>query len=117
MSGDEHRSALRLDSKVFGEGVVLRALYWLSNRCSGEIRRASNGDIEVLLFAKPGMSFREEEVISAFRDRLVDEALRAQIREETAGIRELIFAKAFAAPGVLEDVPPGDDRDPVERDG
>jgi hypothetical protein len=36
-----------------------------------------------------------------------------EIQAETAAIRELIIAKAFAESGVLEDSPPGTFRDPV----
>ena len=40
--------------------------------------------------------------------------LRLDIARETASVRELIIAKAFAETGLLDDPPIGDDRDPVE---
>lgn len=49
------------------------------------------------------------EILNAF----LDSQLRVEIQAETAGIRELIIAKAFAESGVLEDSPPGTFEDPV----
>jgi hypothetical protein len=49
-----------------------------------------------------------------FGNALLDQQLRLDIERETRTLRELIVAKAFAASGVLEDPPVGDDRDPVE---
>jgi hypothetical protein len=46
-------------------------------------------------------------------DAFVDSQLRVEIQAETAGVRELIIAKAFAESGVLEDPPPGTFADPV----
>ena len=55
-----------------------------------------------------------EVVRSEFLALVTDFVVRRQIDLETRQIRELIFAKALAASGALEDPPPGDDRDPVE---
>ena len=45
---------------------------------------------------------------------LIDSQLREEIQAETAGIRELIIAKAFAEAGILESLPPGTFEDPVQ---
>jgi len=50
-------------------------------------------------------------------DALLDSQLRVEIQAETAGVRELIIAKAFAESGVLEDPPPGTFEDPVAQSG
>jgi hypothetical protein len=44
----------------------------------------------------------------------LDWQVRLDIQRETASLRELIVAKAFAEGNLLEDSPIGDDRDPVE---
>jgi hypothetical protein len=46
-----------------------------------------------------------------FENALLDHQLRFEIARETATLRELIVAKAFAEGDVLEDPPVGDDRD------
>ena len=61
--------------------------------------RANNHDIRVL--------------IGDFQNAILDFQLRVEIGRETAPIRELIIAKAFAEGDLLDDPPVGDWRDPV----
>ena len=56
-----------------------------------------------------------DEWLPEIYDALLDSQLRIEIQAETAGVRELIVAKAFAESGVLEDPPPGTFDDPVAR--
>jgi hypothetical protein len=53
--------------------------------------------------------------VGEFENALLDHQLRFEIARETATLRELIVAKAFAEGDVLEDPPVGDDSDPVEQ--
>jgi His-Xaa-Ser system protein HxsD len=53
------------------------------------------------------------ELLPEFFEALLDSQLRVEIQEQTAAVRELIIAKAFAESGVLEDPPPGTFEDPV----
>ena len=55
-----------------------------------------------------------ETVAGEFANALLDWQVRLDIQRETANLRELIVAKAFAEGNLLEDSPIGDDRDPVE---
>jgi hypothetical protein len=48
-----------------------------------------------------------------FENSLLDAQLRVEIARETAVVRELIVAKAFAEGDLLEDSPVGDWKDPV----
>jgi len=55
-----------------------------------------------------------DELLPEFFDVLNDSQLRVEIQMETAAVREIIIAKAFAESGVLEDPPPGTFSDPVD---
>jgi hypothetical protein len=57
-----------------------------------------------------------EELTGEFCNSLLDFELRRQIEAETAGIRQLIVAKAFSESGILEDDPSGTFADPVENE-
>lgn len=67
----------------------------------------------VHLTPKPDQAVELERVAMEFSNHLLDFELRSKLNAETNGIRQLIFAKAFAAGNLLEDVPPGGLDDPV----
>lgn len=64
--------------------------------------------------SKPGNGGLDS-IVGEFENALLDHQLRFEIASETATLRELIVAKAFAEGNALEDPPVGDDRDPVEQ--
>jgi His-Xaa-Ser system protein HxsD len=45
-------------------------------------------------------------LIAEFRNEVLDETLRARIREETQEVRNLILALAFSQTGLVEDAEP-----------
>lgn len=55
-----------------------------------------------------------ESLVTDFSNSLLENELRTQIATETGQLRQLIVAKAFAEADLLDDVPPGDFRDPVD---
>jgi His-Xaa-Ser system protein HxsD len=119
---DEGRSqaAFSVDKRIYSKAAVLRACYWMNRDL--HFRIEEEGDFfritASLQNAKPTLvepkPKKIEEVLPEFFDALQDSQLRVEIQVETAAVRELIIAKAFAESGVLEDPPPGTFEDPVE---
>jgi His-Xaa-Ser system protein HxsD len=112
---------LRIDSRLFSREAVLRALYWFSRDLYSEVSLSDNqAHLLVRLRLKQLVPTLEnpkpadlQTLIAEFQTALVDSELRVQIQRETAGVRELILAKAFSEAGVLEDAPPENYEDPV----
>jgi His-Xaa-Ser system protein HxsD len=117
---DRHTCAsILLNKQVYSKGAVLRACYWLSRDLHFGIDEqehhftitAGLRTIQAsLTHPKPA---KLEDLLPEFFDALLDSQLRIDIQQETASVRELIIAKAFAESGVLEDPPPGTFEDPV----
>jgi His-Xaa-Ser system protein HxsD len=104
---------LLVDETVYSREAVLRTCYWFTDRCYLFVSRAAPERLVITVRAKPG-GLALETVGGEFTNALLDQQLRLEIGQETQSLRQLIVAKAFAASGVLEDPPVGDDRDPVE---
>jgi His-Xaa-Ser system protein HxsD len=117
---DQHTTAkLSIDKKVYSKSAVLKACYWFSRDLSFQVD--DTGDRLCLIvrlrdftptLAQPRVKKIDEWLPEIF-NALLDAQLREEIQAETAPIRELIIAKAFAESGVLEDSPPGTFEDPV----
>jgi His-Xaa-Ser system protein HxsD len=103
-----------VDEKIYSRGALLRTCYWFTDRCYIFISASDENRLKVHLRLKPGDSDLET-IAGEFGNALLDFELRAELGKETATVRELIIAKAFADSNILEDSPVGDDRDPVER--
>lgn len=105
---------LLVDEAIYARTAVLKSCYWFTDRCFIFIYRHDEQHLAIRLAAKsnsPGL----EILVGEFENALLDHQLRFEIARETATLRELIVAKAFAAGDVLEDPPVGDDSDPVEQ--
>jgi His-Xaa-Ser system protein HxsD len=119
---DEERSsaAFLIDKKIYSKAAVLRACYWLNRDL--HFRIEEQGDCfrvtASIQRAKPTLADPKpkkiDEMLPEFFDALQDSQLRVEIQAETAAVRELIIAKAFAESGVLEDPPPGTFDDPAD---
>jgi len=105
---------LVVDDAIYSRSALLRACYWFTDRCYIFISRESNGRFAVNFRLKQPDSSGLEDIAGEFTNALLDFQLRADIDRETATVRELIVAKAFAEGNLLEDPPVGNDRDPVE---
>lgn len=79
----------------------------------GQYRITANLTVSQPTLAQPRPR-RIDELLPDFFEALLDSQLRVEIQEQTAAVRELIIAKAFAESGVLEDPPPGTFEDPVD---
>jgi His-Xaa-Ser system protein HxsD len=112
-------ATISLDKHVYSKPAALRACYWFSKDLYFQIDENKDSlHITVKLrVASPTLNQPKikklDEWIPEIFDALLDAQLRVEIQAETAGVRELIIAKAFAESGVLEDPPPGTFEDPV----
>jgi His-Xaa-Ser system protein HxsD len=112
-----------LEPRIYSKEAVLRACYWYTNVAFIQIIPSSSSDgliVHVSLKqAHPTLENPEPikiaDLIGDFCNSLLDFELRRQVEAETAGVRQLILAKAFSESGVLEDEPPGTIADPVEE--
>lgn len=104
---------LLVDENVYAREAVLRACYWFTDRCYLFVSRVDVGRFSVSIRPKsPDIALQA--IAGEFSNALIDYQVRLDIERETHQIRELIVAKAFAEGNLLEDLPVGDDRDPVE---
>jgi His-Xaa-Ser system protein HxsD len=121
---DQHTAAtIAIDKKVYSKSAVLRACYWFGRDLYFHLN-----ETDELLAVTVGLRVSSptldqpnvrkiDEWLPDIYDALLDSQLRVEIQAETAGVRELIIAKAFAESGVLEDPPPGTFEDPVAQSG
>jgi His-Xaa-Ser system protein HxsD len=114
-------TTLVLETRQFSRDAALRAAYWFANDLYVEFSPSeSESTYSVVLKAKNTIPTLDNpspkslvQLVSEFQTALVDSELRVRVQRETAAVRELIIAKAFAEAGVLEDGPPGSFDDPV----
>jgi len=121
VDAEKGEALLKIDSRVFSRDAVLRALYWLSRDLYSAVSLSDDQQHFVvrLRLKQPAPTLENpkppdlQTLVAEFQTALVDSELRVQIQKETAGVRELILAKAFSEAGVLEDAPPETYEDPV----
>jgi His-Xaa-Ser system protein HxsD len=109
-----------VSKNVFSKAAVLRACYWFSRDLWCRVDDEAE-ELWITVGVRVTSPTLEHPKVKKIDDwlpdifnSLVDAQLRVEIQGETSGIRELIIAKAFAESGVLEDLPPGTFRDPVD---
>lgn len=99
--GDKRESILLVDETLYGRGALLRTCYLFTDRCYVFVSRHDPQHLSVRLTAKAG-STEFEAVAGEFANALLDYQLRQEISRETATVRELIVAKAFAEGNLLD---------------
>jgi His-Xaa-Ser system protein HxsD len=87
------RSAASLDA-------VQRAVYRLSDRLSCDI--FENGGLTEVTVHPADPDADLEALLGDLRNEVLDQALRARIRDETSDVRNLILALAFSKTGLAE---------------
>jgi len=109
-------ATLRIDTSIYAIPVALRACYKFTDRAYVFVARegATRGMLLVTLAAK-ALGTQPSVLIGDLANELIDQRLRQDIADETAPLRELIVAQAFAE-GNLFDVQRDDGdylRDPL----
>ncbi len=99
---DDGALRLSLATDIYSVGAILRSCYWLTDRCYVHLA-PSAGNVEVTLLAKAGEENETNSLAWEFLNSLVDNQLRVSIQQETAGVREMIVAQAFADVDVIND--------------
>jgi len=96
--------SIELDARQFSREAVQRAAYWFSKDWEIEfVPSAVEWRIDLVFRPKVGRAGADRSSVrSRFTAAVLDAELRLQIGRETAGVRELILAKAFSEAGVLE---------------
>lgn len=113
-------ATLSIAKSLYSKGAVLRACYWLERDLWFQLNERADIWIIVLSLRTHAPTLDQPRVkniddwLPGFFSSLLDYQLRVDIQTETAPVRELILAKAFAESGVLEDAPPGAFQDPVD---
>ena len=121
---DAHTAAtVRIDKAIYSKPAVLRACYWFGRDLHCRVAEEAECLVVFLSLRVAAPTLDQprikplDEWLSDFFDALLDFQLRVEIQEETAAVRELIVAKAFAESGILEDPPPGTFADPLGSPG
>jgi His-Xaa-Ser system protein HxsD len=120
-SFDNGTAGLHIDESIYARDAVLRTSYWFTDRCYFFISRPAQGTLLVTMRLKESRPTLEkpnpdvlQTVVGEFQNALLDQQLRIDIEKQTRAVRELLVAKAFSEAGELDDLPPGDFRDPVD---
>ena len=117
---DTHSAAtVRIDKNVYSRPAVLRTCYWFGKDLHFHVDEETQYLVVSISLRATAPTLDQprikpiDEWLPDFFDALLDSQLRVEIQAETANVRELIIAKAFAESGILEDPPPGTFADPV----
>jgi His-Xaa-Ser system protein HxsD len=94
---------LEIDTTLYALPALWRACYALSDRCYLFLARGSESrDRVTVALSVKGSGEASEAALGDFCNALIDHQLRHHLAEETAGLRELIVAQAFAEGNLLE---------------
>ncbi len=94
-----------VDLSVYPLDVVKKAAYRLTDRFALAVQLDGNKAVCTLSF-EPGAETDSVELgLRLFQKELLDQDLRSTVRDETAGIRNLILAHAFSKTGLISDDP------------
>jgi His-Xaa-Ser system protein HxsD len=88
------KSTINVSGVVYSRDIVLSVAHRLTSVADFEI--AASGDDYVVQFETRDSLTSIEAVNKAFHNMLIDESLRAKLRAETEGIRNLIVAQSFS---------------------
>lgn len=99
-SSDRGAVELVFDATLYSSDVLERAAYRFSDRFAFELTSAGSGWL-CRLHVSEGID--DEAIVHLareFRKEALDQKLRVAIREQTAGTRDLILARAFSRTGL-----------------
>lgn len=93
-----------IDMQVYRLTAVKKAAYRVANRCTVVLGTLEGALLPLTLSLRRSASNDDlEEALRLFHQELLDEELRATIREETEPLRALILAQTFSRANLIED--------------
>lgn len=93
------RMSLALD--LYSLDAIRRSCYWLTDRCYVFLSRQREDVVDVTLLPKTAPA-NADAIAWTFLNDLLDQQLRIDIGRETAQIREMIVAQAFADVDIID---------------
>ena len=91
------------DKSVTSLDSLKRAAYRFIDQCSVEFLPSESSFLCVLRFNPDKSEESATLTIEDFRKEVLDQELRASIKAETEGVRNLILAHAFSKTGLIKD--------------
>lgn len=93
---------VRFDRAAFSIESIKKALYRLADRIDAEIR-IDEADVVCVVRARPPTETKNlDRLVTLLRREVLDQDLRASIRKETEGIRNIVLAYAFSKTGLVQ---------------
>lgn len=93
---DESTVLLRVDKEIYRQAAILQASYCFTGECFLQVVSLNESFYGVYFTAKKeGVDIISQ--VRAFSNELIDQELRASLKESTQSIRELIIRKAFSS--------------------
>ena len=86
---------IEMDPGLYGEDVVLKAAYWLTDRCYVHVTKSETGKLLAEIRLKDGSDISLVSLCGEFCNSLVDFAVRARVARETGPVQEALLQRAF----------------------
>ena len=102
---------LRISNLLYNTAILHKCFYWYSDKFSIDITYQSEDFLISITNFPNNLEF--DIVLSSIKKDLIDFKTRDIIANETANIRALLVAKAFAHEDEFDEMPPGSLEDPV----
>lgn len=99
----DKRRTLEIDLSAFSVDSVKRAAYRFTDKFAVDLRVDGLKATCTFIFDDSRTEDWIDRVLATFRKELLDQDLRATIREETKDVRNLILAHAFSRTGLIGD--------------
>lgn len=99
---DDGALRITLPLAVYGFDAIFRSCYWLTDRAYVYLSPQRGDLIEVTVVSKREATATDR-LAWEFLNDLIDQRLRIDINRETAAVREMIVAQAFAEADVVDD--------------
>jgi His-Xaa-Ser system protein HxsD len=102
----EDSISVRIAGNLVSVEALVKTCYWFSRDFVCDVK-SDGGDHMILLTAKVEALGSLDAVRERFISTAMDFSLRECVSAKTAGVRDLLLAKAFSESGVLEEEPQG----------
>lgn len=102
---------LTISSLLYNEAIIHKCFYWYSDQLTIDIKLKNDNFLVSIINFPEELNF--EKILSSIKRDLIDFKTRDIIASETADIRALLIAKAFAHSDEFDEKPPGVLDDPL----